>query len=227
MTRIVIITRLGITIGLSLAITACKQERKDEAPPPPTFSDAGVGAQQRIGRYLQDAVVVPKLRTCWGQLQAESAVAMDLTYRKSGNNWTFENVKVTKSTLPQGQEAIAQRCLEESARSTTFPVDSKQELEKAAEQFVVRLGWSIPLPAEGTQMTPDQIARMISTGGVITVPGCSDCQLRGVPPYGYKCVSKSSGSNTDCEEVSTNVCATTPKACLRGVYGGMSGIIMY
>jgi len=167
------------------------------------------------------------LRSCWGQLQGEGAVATDLTYRKSGNDWTLENVKLTKSTLPPGQDAIAQRCIEESARATTFPVDSKQELEMAAPEFIVRLGWSVPLPAEGTEMTSAQMARMIGTGGVITIAGCSDCQLRGVPPYGYKCVAKKSGSNVDCEEVATNVCATTPKACLRGVFGGTRGVIMY
>jgi hypothetical protein len=221
--------RIGIIIGLSLAMTACTQSRKEEASSVPTFSDGGVGAGQRIGRYLQDSVVAAKLRTCWSQLKADGAVAMDLNYRKSGNNWTFESAKVTKSALPQGQDAIALRCMEESARATSFPVDSKQELEMAAPEFVVRLGWSVPLPAEGTQVTTEQMARMIGTGGggVITVPGCSDCQLRGVPPYGYKCVAKSSGSNVDCEEVATNVCATTPKACLRGVFGGTSGVIMF
>ncbi len=57
----------------------------------------------------------------------------------------------------------------------------------AAEQFVVRLGWSVPLPAEGAQMTSDQIARIIGTGGtggVITISGCSDCQVRGEYSYG-------------------------------------------
>jgi hypothetical protein len=74
---------------------------------------------------------------------------LDLTYRKSSDNWLFDDVKVKKSTLPQGQDAVAQRCIKESARATTFPVDSKQELEKAAEEFIVRLGglFRCPRPA--------------------------------------------------------------------------------
>ena len=71
---------------------------------------------------------------------------------------------------------------------------------------------------------------MIGTGGgdgVITVPGCSDCVSNPNPPYGLKCESKKSGSQVDCEEISSNVCATTPKACLRGVFGGTSGVIMF
>jgi hypothetical protein len=222
--------RIGIVIALCLAMVACAQSRKEAAPLYPGFSDEGVGAQNRIGRYLQDSVVGPKLRTCWGQLKGQGAIAMDLTYRKSGSNWAFENVKITKSTLPQGQDAAAQRCMEESARATMFPVDSKEALETAAPQFVVRLAFPVPLPAEGAQLPSDQIARMIGSGGaggVITVSGCSDCVPRKEYPYGLKCESKSSGSNVDCEEISTNVCATTPKACLRGVFGGTSGVIMY
>jgi len=223
-------TRIGIMLGLSLAMAGCTQKRPEEAPPPPGFSDDGAAAGQRIGAYLQSTVVATKLRACWDQLKAEGAIATDLTYRKSGDTWTFDSVKVTKSTLSQDQDAMAQRCLEESARGTSFAVDSKQELEQLVRQFVVRLGWSVPLPAEGTEMPSEQLARMIGTGGaggVITVPGCSDCQLRGEPPYGYKCVAKASGSQTDCEEVATNVCATTPKACLRGMFGGTRGVIMY
>lgn len=224
-------TRIGIMLGLSLAIAGCKEKPPEEAAPPPGFSDDGAAAGQRIGAYLQSAVVAAKLRTCWDQLKAEGAVATDLTYRKSGDTWAFDSVKVTKSTLSQEQDAIAQRCIEESARGTSFEVDSKEPLEQLVRQFVVRLGWSVPLPAEGTETPSEAVARMIGTGGggagVITIPGCSDCKLRGREPWGYECVAKQSGSQQDCEEVETNVCATTPKACLRGVFGGTRGVIMF
>ena len=152
---------------------------------------------------------------------------MDLTYRKSSDNWLFDDVKVKKSTLPQGQDAVAQRCIKESARATTFPVDSKQELEKAAEEFIVRLGWPVPLPAAGTQMSQDQIARMIGTGGVITVPGCSACVSNPNYLYGLKCEARSTGGNIDCEEISSNVCAVTKTVCLRGIFGGTSGVVIW
>ena len=219
--------RIGIIIlALCLGMAACTN-RKEKAPLYPGFSDEGVGAQERIGRYLQDSVVTAELRTCWGQMKDEGVIAMDLTYRKSDSNWAFENVKVTKSTLPQWQDATAQRCMEESARETMFPVDSKEPLETVAPQFIVRLAFPVPLPAEGTQLTNDQIARMIGTGGVITVSGCSECVRREEYPYGLKCVSKTSGSNVDCEEISDNVCAITPRACLSGIFGGTSGVVMY
>jgi hypothetical protein len=231
-------TRTGIVTALFLAIVACKEGRKDdgkvdqkaEAPPIPTFTDNGASAQQRLGSYLQSSVVTPKLRTCWNQLQSGGAVAVDLSYNKSGDNWTLENVKVTKSTLPKGQEATVQRCIEESARATTFPVDSKQELETVATHFIARLGFSVPLPPAGSGMTDAEVARMIGTGGgagVITVPGCSDCVPNPNYPYGRHCVKKKSGSNVDCEEINSNLCATTTQACASGLFGGTRGVIMF
>ena len=218
--------RIGpIVLALCLATAACSQRRNEDASAHPSFSDEGVGAQNRIGRYLQDSVE-PKLTECWSELKGEGVLAADLTYRKSGGNWTFDNVKVTTSTLPEEQQAIGHRCLEASARGTTFAVDSKEALEEAAPQFVARVAFPVPLPAKGTPVTDDQIARMVGTGGgagEITVPGCSDCVPRTEYPYGLKCEAKKSGSNVYCEEFSTNVCATTPKASHRGFFGVTRG----
>jgi hypothetical protein len=224
--------RSGTALALSLSIIACsgspKEEPKEEPNPRPGFSDDGEAAKGRIGAYLQNAVVDSDMRTCWGQLKGEGAVAADLTYRKGGSNWTFESATVKGSNLGEDQKAAAQRCLEESAKGTSFAVDSKETLETNANVFVVRLGWPVPLPPQGEGVTDEYVARMVSTGGTgITISGCSTCELRGEPPYGYKCVSKSSGSETDCDEISTNVCAVTPKACLRGAFGGTRGVIMW
>src|SRR3990172_3812413 len=125
----------------------------------PSFNDEGVGAQDRISRYLKGSVVDARLRTCWSHV-GEGVIAMDLTYLKSGSSWAFEDVKVEGPTLLRGQDAAARLCMEESARATTFPV------------------------GEGVQLTDDQIARMIGSGGVITVPGCSECVRREEYPYG-------------------------------------------
>ncbi|WP_295641868.1 hypothetical protein [uncultured Methylibium sp.] len=224
-----------VTLALALTLAACG--RKEEKPPPPGFTDEGAAAQKRIGQYLQDSVFAGgKLHGCWAGIKPEGAatgaIALDLAFRKAGEQWTFDSAKLQKSAaaLPADQAAAAQRCLESAARGTAFAVDAKQPLEQLAPDFVVRLAWPVPLPADGTPLPDDDVARLIGSGGsggVITVAGCSDCQLRGEPPYGYKCVAKKSGSQTDCEEVATNVCATTPKACVRGLFGGSSGVIMY
>jgi hypothetical protein len=212
--------------ALPFVMLACR--RQDTPPPWANFSDKGAAAATRIGRSLQDSVVAPKLRQCWGQLQGEGVIAMDLNYRKAGQTWTFDNVRVTKSTLSGDQNAVAQRCLEESARGTSFAVEPKEALESAASQFIVRLGWPVPLPPPGTQLTTEQLARMKGgSGGAITVPGCSACVRREEYPYGLKCEAKSTGSEQDCEEINSNTCAVTPKACMRGGFSGWGGIIIF
>ena len=221
-------TRFGIVIGLSLAVTACKEAPKEQVKSVPhAFTDNGAAASQRISGSLQEPAVAAKLRRCLSQLKGQGLVATDLTYRKAGNSWNFDNVKVTKASLAQGQDATVQKCLEESARGTSFAVDSNQELETAAPEFVVRLGWSLPLPPEGTEVTNEAIARMISTGGVITMEGCSTCELKKDGSGSYQCIRKTSGSEVDCEVIGTNACAVTPKACVSGFFGGSRGVIMY
>jgi hypothetical protein len=221
--------RIVITVAVALPVVMLACRREQTPPAWANFSDEGVAAASRIGRSLQDSVVASKLRQCWGQLQGEGVVAMDLNYRKAGNTWTFDNVRVTKSTLAADQNAAAQRCMEESARGTSFAVEPREALESAASQFIVRLGWTVPLPPEGTQLTTAQLARMSggSGPGVITVPGCSTCVPREEYPYGLKCVAKKTGSEQDCEEINSNTCAVTPKACLRGGFSGSGGVIMF
>jgi hypothetical protein len=227
--------RIGIALAISAAVLACTGKPKEEPPreepnPRPGFSDDGAAAQQRIGQYLLASVVDSDMRTCWAALKGAGVVAADLTYRKNGGNWTFNTAAIKRTSLTDNQDAIAQRCLEAAASGTSFTVDEKEDLENRAEQFIVRMGWPVPMPPEGAEVSDSAMARMINTGGGgagITISGCSTCELRGVPPYGYKCVSKSSGSETDCDEISTNVCATTPKACLRAGFGGARGIVMF
>ena len=220
--------RLGLAL-LLLSIVGCSA--KEKQPPYPTnFNDEGAGLQKRLGSYLQQSIVTPKMRECWRELPGQGAFAMDLNYRKDGDRWVFDKATVTKSSLEKGQETLAQRCVDDAAQTTSFPFDAKDSLESAAPQMVVRLGWPVPLPPEGGQVTDQQLARMIGgggSGGVITVPGCSTCVSNPNPPYGYKCEARQTGSERDCEEVQSNICAVTPTACLRGFFGGSRGVIMY
>jgi hypothetical protein len=104
-----------------------------------------------------------------------------------------------------------------------------EALERAAERFVVRLAVPVPLPAEGTQLTSEQIARIKDGGGggLGDVAGCSECVTRSEYPYGLKCESRTSGGHLDCKEHSSNVCSTAPTACLKGIFSGAGGVIMY
>ena len=218
---------VGVVLALSIAMLACAHGKPNTQTHPTRFNDNGVPVQKRVSRYFEQSVIAPKLRDCWSRLQGEGAIAMDFSYRKSADNWAFDKLAVTKSTLAKGQDALAQRCMEESVRATSFPVEPGEPVERAARQFVVRLGWSVPLPAEGTQMTDDQIARMMGGGGLGDIAGCSECVERTEYPYGLKCEARTSGGHTNCEENSTNVCSTDPTACFHGVFGGTRGIIAY
>ena len=213
----------------ALALAACG--RKPDTPPYPGFTDDGVAAAKRASQGLEASVLQgPKLRACWAELKGEGAVSFDLNYRKSGDKWMFEGLKPGKvSTLAPEQSAAAQRCLNDAARGTSFAADLNDGLEAAAPEFVLRLNWPVPLPPEGGQLDEQQMARMIGGGaaGTPTISGCSDCVSNPNPPYGLKCAAKKSGSQTDCEEINSNTCATTPKACLRGVFSGKGGIVMF
>ena len=232
-------TRIGI-LGLSLALAGCTQAPRDEAPKAESpkdgatsftydFTDDGAAASQRISKSLQDPAVMAKLRSCVGQVKGKGLVATDLRYRKSGDSWTFDNVSVTKTSLASEQGATIQRCIEDAARGTSFSVDPNQALETTAPEFVVRLGWGLPLPPEGAEVTNDAIARMIGTGGagVVTMEGCSTCKLKTDGSGNYECIKKKAGKEGDCEIISTNACATTPMACVTGFFGGSRGVVMF
>lgn len=234
-------TRTAIVIGLFVALTACTGSPGDGANQggestkveevktvADGFSDDGAAALQRISASLQDPSVATKLRTCVSQMKGETLVATDLRYRKSGSNWTFDSAKVRHASAAQSQDATAQTCIDDAARGTSFSVDSNQELETAAAEFIVKLRWPVPLPAEGAEVSNDAIARMISTGGTgITMEGCSTCKLKTDGTGGYQCVALKSGNEGDCDIMGPNQCATTPKACVTGFFGGTRGVVMF
>lgn len=227
--------RLSMTIGLAALpvwLLACThmqtpQTNGQTQTQPTSFSDNGVAAQNRISRSLQSTVMTPTMRECWSRLQGEGAIAMDFSYRKSGNTWALDKVGVTKSTLPREQDTVALKCMQDSARNSSFPLDRRERLEKAAEKFVVRLSLSVPLPAAGSAITISQMARINGSGGLGDVAGCSACVSRTEFPYGLKCEARSTGGQLDCREHDTNVCSLAPTACLRGFFSGASGVIMY
>ena len=226
---------ISMTIGLAavaLWLSACAHVQTSENNgqtqiQPSSFSDNGLAAQKRISRSLQSTVMTPTMRECWSRLRGEGAIAMDFSYKKSGNNWALETVGVTKSTLPKEQETAAVKCMQDAARNSSFPVDRRERLETAAENFLVRLSVSVPLPPPGAGITSSQMARINGSGGLGDVAGCSTCVSRTEFPYGVKCEARSTGGESDCREHSPNVCSTAPTACLRGFFSGTSGVIMY
>ena len=234
-------TRTAIFIGLSVALTACSGSPRDGTTQgeestkveqtnnvADAFSDDGAGALKRISSSLQEPSVAAKLRNCFSGMKGDRLVATDLRYRKSGSSWTFDSAKVRQTSAAQDQDATLEKCIDDATRGTSFPVDSNEGLETAAAAFTLRLRWPLPLPAEGAEVSNDAIARMISTGGGgVTMEGCSTCKLKTDGTGGYQCIAKKSGNDTDCEIIGSNACATTPKACVTGFFGGSRGVIMF
>jgi hypothetical protein len=229
-------TRSSVVVALALPflVLACKHnpapgEQGKQPPPGSSYTDEAAAAK-RVSAYLSSAVVTPKLRDCWGRVKGEGLVGVEVVYSKKGAAWTFDKVRATASTLAKGQDDVLRGCLEEAARGTTFPVEAGEAIENMANVYYLNLAMPVPLPPEGGSVPETQMAMMIATGGLNgtpTVPGCSECVSRKEYPYGLKCESRSKGGHLNCEEVSSNVCATDSTTCLRAAFGGIGGVVMF
>jgi hypothetical protein len=124
---------------------------------------------------------------------------------------------------------VRARILEGVARGTSFVANLTDALEAAGPRMVARHGWPVPLPAEGERLAPDVAARRFGGGpGAITIQGCSTCVLQKDGSGSYKCESRDTGSEHDCEEKPPNSCVTTPEPCVSDIiYGVTRGLIIY
>lgn len=211
-----------------VALAACthNQPLNQPKPPPTAFSDKGANAAVRLGSYLESSVF-GKSRDCWAPIKGEGVVAADLAFKKVGVVWVLEKVSIKKSTLPDVQQAGVSGCLQ-AVVGTSFPVNTSEDVESAASEFVARIGWSVPLPPPGGSTPSEVMARMIGGGGPLNdISGCSECVSNPNEPYGLKCESRQSGGHLDCREHSANVCSTAPTTCLRGAFGGSGAVVMF
>ena len=195
-----------------------------------TFHDGGVDMRKRLSGYL-GSKVTPEFRDCWSKVKGEGALAIDIEFRKAEKTWVFDRILTKQSSLGKGQETVAVGCLESAVRGTSFPADPNDALEAAGPRMVARQGWPVPLPADGERLASDVVARRFGSGGglgEITVKGCSKCVDAENPPPFYKCESRDTGSERDCEEKPPNGCATTPEPCVKDIIVGViGGIIIF
>ena len=174
-----------------------------------------IAKQVKVNHYFYTAVT-PKLRTCWDRVNGEGTIEMALTYSKSDGRWVFENVTEVRSSLTKEQDAVALRCMQDSARATSFTLD--EDGLKKFERFVLKWTWLVPLPREGSE----QMARR--AGGLTESPGCAKCNAN----YPASCTWSSSGSESDCRVDGPNQCSTSGTACLTGIYGRAGdGILIF
>jgi hypothetical protein len=164
-----------------------------------------IATQKEINRYF-DAEVSPKLRTCWSRVQGEGMITFDFTYTKDARGrWVWEKLGVRKSTLREGQDAVALACMQDSVRGTSFPTAT---FDTAEDKLLLHWNWPVPLPPDASE----QVRAMLrSRGGLGTEGGCDG---HGAPTACWECGSGSGACISVC--VGYTTCTQTgrpPNGC--------------
>jgi hypothetical protein len=184
------------------------------------FAETEAQTDTRLNAYFREKVATPALRQCWSQLAGKGWVGVELRYRKTGADWSFDAAQALDSAGPNSRAAAA--CLTDAARGTAFPVAAQNETENAADALFVRWGWEMPLPRSA-----EEVAAMIISepGGPSEPVICEDCVLKDSV---YRCERKKRGY-PDCrtDPSQPNVCSTESTACASGVFGMSAGAVMY
>jgi hypothetical protein len=109
-----------------------------------------ITTQRRINHYFHGDVM-PKLKNCWSVVQGNGMITLKYTYnRVSSNRWGLATVAVNNSTLAKAQQVVALKCMQDSVRGTSFPVDTSDRNEKA---FVLNWSWPVPFPDNADELT--------------------------------------------------------------------------
>jgi hypothetical protein len=144
-----------------------------------------VATQTRINRHFHSDVI-PKLQSCWSKLRGQGMIAIEHTYRRAGNIWVSGKLAISNSTLPKGQEVMALKCMTDSVRGTSFPV---QEDEGSSKSFVLKWNWPVPLPANA-----DEVRAMVKNN----VGGSGGCDGHGAAPACFTCRDKAIACDKVC-----------------------------
>jgi hypothetical protein len=144
-----------------------------------------VATQKRINRYFH-AAVVPKLKGCWDRIRGKGTIEVRYQYADDGKGvWAFKALKVTHSTVPQGQDEVALDCMQKAAAGTSFP----KEKTDPGRSYAVNWAWPVPLPPDA----PQQVERMMRDNG----GGGTGCDGHGAPARCVTC----SGTPLSCVAV--------------------------
>lgn len=203
-----------IGAALALIFVACTQRGTPHRGTLLSDLEDTIAAQQVVNHYFY-TTVTPRLRPCWDRVQGEGTVDIALRYSKAGGRWVFDSAEGIRSTVPQEQAAVALRCMQESARATSFVLDDRRG-GKTFEKFVLKWTWLVPLPADGSE------AMARRAGGLTPAAGCAKC----ISNYPARCQWSPTGSEEDCRVEGPNACSTTGTKCLTGIYGRAGDMIV-
>jgi hypothetical protein len=197
------ISKMMVVTLLLLAVPACNRNNETTAgvhvqEPEAASVDKDVQSQNRINGFLY-AALVPKLQSCWASIKGKGEISFKYTYKRDGSNWLWQEEEVESSTLPTDQSAAAQKCMQDAASGSSFPMEASEAVRKS-DTFHLHWSWPVPFPPDVRTM-----ALMISTnpgGGSGECPkSCVDCVCKGGPgPSKCSCTTSCSGYTGPCTE---------------------------
>ena len=152
-----------------------------------------VSTQQRINRFFHGDVM-PKLKNCWSNVRGKGRISLKYTYTKTRGRWFLSRLETQRSSLPTGQDAVAQKCMLEAVRGSSFAVEADESTQNT---FVLNWTWPVPFPANAALLTRSMFAAKPTSGGYGSL-GCDG-----------------DGSPKSCETCS----GTTPSTCIRVCVG--------
>ncbi|HEV8370579.1 MAG TPA: hypothetical protein VGQ39_21705 [Pyrinomonadaceae bacterium] len=152
-----------------------------------------VSTQQRVNRFFHGDVM-PKLKNCWSNVKGKGRISLKYTYTKTRGRWFLSRLETQRSTLPTGQDAVAQKCMLEAVRSSSFAVEADESTQNT---FVLNWTWPVPFPANAALLTRSMFAAKPTSGGYGNL-GCDG-----------------DGAAKSCETCS----GTTPSTCIKVCVG--------
>jgi hypothetical protein len=172
--------------------------------------------ESRLTPYFQSDVA-PRLRDCWSRVKGEGQIAVALTYTRAEHGWTWDTLKVTSSTLPAEQDAVASQCLTESLRTTYFPVDQTDtDFGTSAPAATFVINWSFPVP-----LADAAVAMARSTGGGPGSP--ASCWYCGFDRQGEPACQAGRSGWEGCIETDSGGCICFGGSCGSGGFLGTGG----
>lgn len=173
---LVLITFVFVYSQTSRRTTQTPQSRLTTEP---ITIEAVVTTQQRINHYFHNDVI-SKLPKCWSTVRGKGTIAFEYTYTKANGRWLFNRLQLGDSTLPKGQDSLAQKCMLIAVGGTSFAIE---ESENSEDTYVLNWKWPVPFPTNATQLTSTMFAARLSNGAGET----DDCDGSGTRPKCYTC----------------------------------------
>jgi len=220
--------RLLVITALAITLLSCAPHRTHGSAESATQAvEQVIEAQDRVNRQLHQQVV-PRLLSCWGEIEGEGTLAVQQGYTRQRDLWIAGEATVTGTSLTQGQDERALRCFQEAVRGTSFAVERD---DGEAQEFLVN--WSLPVPwPKDVQEVALRMATNPGGGGgcggpEAPPPACWTCGF--IPIIGFSYCAKSCAGYKDCTVIShgCKLSPINPRCVTASPFGNLGGIVLY